>query len=245
MPVIDEINRRIAGFADGQVDSVSEHQRPARRREWNAVRRDDGRRAAPDDQGVSGVGGCAEADPDGAARPTSEPRITRHRRREIPAAPAARTQQPPSSQRVPATTSAFFGMVDDKPVQLYTLTNKNGLVAKITNYGATVTELHVPDRAGTIADVVLGFDSLDGYAKGHRTSARSSAASPIASANAEFTLEGRRYRSPRTTSRTICTAAGRAGTRWSGTPPPSTPPTVRRSSSPTSRRTGRRAIRAR
>ena len=47
-------------------------------------------------------------------------------------------------------------------------TNKNGIVAKITNYGAIVTELHVPDRNGALADIVLGFDSLDGYAKAIR-----------------------------------------------------------------------------
>ena len=38
-----------------------------------------------------------------------------------------------------------------QPVDLYTLTNVNGLVAKISNYGGTVTELWVPDRDGTMA----------------------------------------------------------------------------------------------
>ena len=52
---------------------------------------------------------------------------------------------------------------DGKPVELYTLTNKNGLVAKIATYGATVTELHVPDKNGKMGDVVLGFDNLAQY----------------------------------------------------------------------------------
>ena len=52
-------------------------------------------------------------------------------------------------------------------MQLYTLTNRHGLVARITNYGAIVTELHVPDRDGRLADIVLGFDNLDGYLAGH------------------------------------------------------------------------------
>lgn len=56
-----------------------------------------------------------------------------------------------------------FGKADGKDVALYTLTNENGLVLKVTSYGATVTELHVPDRGGKSADVVLGFDALDGY----------------------------------------------------------------------------------
>ena len=56
-----------------------------------------------------------------------------------------------------------FGRVDGHDVFLYTMTNAAGCVAKITNYGATVTELHVPDRFGKLADVVLGFESLEQY----------------------------------------------------------------------------------
>ena len=48
-------------------------------------------------------------------------------------------------------------------VSVYTLTNKNGLTARITNYGGRVVSLTAPDRNGKMADVVLGFDSLDGY----------------------------------------------------------------------------------
>ena len=48
--------------------------------------------------------------------------------------------------------------------QLWTLTNKNGLVAKLTDFGATLVELHVPDKAGTLADIVQGFDTVAGYA---------------------------------------------------------------------------------
>jgi aldose 1-epimerase len=48
-------------------------------------------------------------------------------------------------------------------VDLYTLTNSNGMEVSITNYGARVATLKVPDRAGKMADVVLGFDSLQGF----------------------------------------------------------------------------------
>ena len=102
---------------------------------------------------------------------------------------------------------APFGKVGDTPVQLYTLTNKNGLVAKITNYGAIVTELHVPDQHGTLADVVLGFDSLDGYAPAIRTSARSSGAWPIASGTPGSRWRASATRLRRTMSRTTCMAA--------------------------------------
>jgi len=85
------------------------------------------------------------------------------------------------------------GKVGDTAVQLYTLTNTNGLVARITNYGAIVTEMHVPDRTGRLADVVAGFDSADAY----RTNPAYFGAivGRVANriANATFTLEGTSY----------------------------------------------------
>ncbi|TQV67744.1 galactose mutarotase [Exilibacterium tricleocarpae] len=47
--------------------------------------------------------------------------------------------------------------------KLYTLTNRNGLQAKIADYGATLVQLRVPDRAGALADVVLGYGKLADY----------------------------------------------------------------------------------
>jgi aldose 1-epimerase len=56
-----------------------------------------------------------------------------------------------------------FGQVDGRQVELYTLTNRRGAEAKITNYGATVVSLKVPDREGRFDDVLLGYDTLEGY----------------------------------------------------------------------------------
>jgi aldose 1-epimerase len=56
-----------------------------------------------------------------------------------------------------------FGHAGGKAVDLYVLTDAGGMVAKIMTYGATVTELDTPDRNGNMDDVVLGFDSIDGY----------------------------------------------------------------------------------
>ncbi len=92
-----------------------------------------------------------------------------------------------------AITAAPFGTVDGTPVHLYTLTNAHGLVAKITDYGAIVTELHVPDRAGQLADVVLGFETLDGYLAGHPYFGAIVGRVANRIGNAEFTLEGTRY----------------------------------------------------
>lgn len=55
----------------------------------------------------------------------------------------------------------FQKEIDGKPVDLYTLTNAKGMVVKITNYGAKVEQIVVPDRNGTLGDVALGYDSID------------------------------------------------------------------------------------
>lgn len=61
-----------------------------------------------------------------------------------------------------------FGKTPDgRKVELYTLTNANGLKAGIMTYGAIVLSLEVPDRNGKLADITLGFDTLDEYLKGH------------------------------------------------------------------------------
>jgi aldose 1-epimerase len=63
-----------------------------------------------------------------------------------------------------AESHADFGKTPEGvAVQIYTLTNKKGVQARITNYGGIVVSLKTPDRKGAMADVVLGFDSLDGY----------------------------------------------------------------------------------
>ena len=56
-----------------------------------------------------------------------------------------------------------FGKIDSSEVIRYTITNPNGMVVKIMNYGATITNIMVPDKNGIAGDVVLGFDSLSGY----------------------------------------------------------------------------------
>ena len=56
-----------------------------------------------------------------------------------------------------------FGMFKNKDVKLFTITNSNGLVAKLTNFGAVLVSLLVPDKNGKLDDVVLGFDSLEKY----------------------------------------------------------------------------------
>jgi aldose 1-epimerase len=86
-----------------------------------------------------------------------------------------------------------FGETEDgEAVDLYTLRNRNGLVAKVTNYGATLTELHVPDRNGELVDVVLGFDNLEQYLR-HRYYGSTLGRVANRIAEGRFTLDGNEY----------------------------------------------------
>ena len=61
-----------------------------------------------------------------------------------------------------------FGTTKDgQRVELYTLANRNGVEIAITNYGGIIVSWKAPDRNGASGDIVLGFEKLDGYLKGH------------------------------------------------------------------------------
>ena len=76
---------------------------------------------------------------------------------------SARAQQPDASTMDRIQKESFGQTSDGEAVDLYTLTNANGIEMEVTNYGGIVTALRVPDRDGERADVVLGYDALDGY----------------------------------------------------------------------------------
>jgi len=61
------------------------------------------------------------------------------------------------------TTKPFGSTVAGAPATLYTLENARGTVARLTDFGAALVELHLADRKGCRADVVLGFDDVGGY----------------------------------------------------------------------------------
>ena len=60
-----------------------------------------------------------------------------------------------------------YGSSPEGEAFLYTLRNQNGMMMKVTNYGGIVTELHVPDKEGTLTDVTHGFDSIGDYQRPH------------------------------------------------------------------------------
>ncbi|WP_010133966.1 aldose epimerase family protein [Ochrovirga pacifica] len=56
-----------------------------------------------------------------------------------------------------------FGTFNNQEITLYTLSNSSGIEVKITNYGATITSLKVPNSKGDITNIACGFDTLEGY----------------------------------------------------------------------------------
>ncbi|MBQ2916804.1 MAG: galactose mutarotase [Clostridia bacterium] len=56
-----------------------------------------------------------------------------------------------------------FGIFENKNVKMFTITNSNNTTAKLTNFGALLISLFVPDKNGKSDDVVLGFDTLEKY----------------------------------------------------------------------------------
>jgi len=114
----------------------------------------------------------------------------------VPASPPVVPPEIKASEPKPpaAVAKADWGTVDGKTVQLYTLTNKNGLQMKVSNYGTIITELHVPDKAGKLADIVLGYNTVDEYVKA--TPYFGATVGRIANRikGAEFKLDGKSYK---------------------------------------------------
>ncbi|MEO6847813.1 MAG: aldose epimerase family protein [Chthoniobacterales bacterium] len=88
---------------------------------------------------------------------------------------------------------SFGNLPDGRPVTLFRLRNANGLEAAITNYGCIITALHVPDRNGKLADVVLGFDSLSPYLGTHPFFGAIVGRTVGRLGSGKFTLEGKDY----------------------------------------------------
>jgi aldose 1-epimerase len=107
-----------------------------------------------------------------------------------PATETVRTEEKP----MPGIRQQPFGKTAETAVDLFTLTNANGMIVKITNYGGTITELHVPDRDGKTADVVLGFDNLKGYTDGHPFFGSIVGRCANRIAKGKFTLDGKEYK---------------------------------------------------
>tara|TARA_B100001971_G_scaffold62633_1_gene57659 strand:- start:276 stop:1445 length:1170 start_codon:yes stop_codon:yes gene_type:complete len=78
--------------------------------------------------------------------------------------------------------------------EIYTLKNKNGLIAKVSTFGATLVELHIPDKDGNFVDVLNGFDDVSGY-EGEDNQYFGCTTGRVCNriAKGKFTLDGREY----------------------------------------------------
>ena len=78
-------------------------------------------------------------------------------------------------------------------IDVFTIHNHNGLRAKLINYGATLVELWIPDRAGKLADVILGFDDPRRYLEPHPFLGGTIGRYTNRIAKGRFTLNGKSY----------------------------------------------------
>jgi aldose 1-epimerase len=92
--------------------------------------------------------------------------------------------------------SDFGKTAEGVPVYRYVLTNDKGAEAVVISYGATLVSLKVPDRNGKIADVVLGYDSVDGYEQGTSYFGGTIGRYGNRIAGGQFTLDGKIFHVP-------------------------------------------------
>ena len=98
-----------------------------------------------------------------------------------------------AAQQKEGISSAAFDKANGKPVEIYTLTNKTGMEARIMTYGGTVVSLRVPDRTGKLGDVVLGYDSLADYQRSPFFFGALIGRYGNRIANGKFSLDGKQY----------------------------------------------------
>jgi len=93
-----------------------------------------------------------------------------------------------------APESKIFGKTaTGGAVTIFTLTNSHGLKARVMTWGATLVSMEVPDRSGKLADVTLGFDSLDGYLGSHPFFGVIAGRYANRIAKGKFNLDGKEY----------------------------------------------------
>lgn len=101
-----------------------------------------------------------------------------------------------SEKQLPLVNEANFkATVDNKSVDLYKLTNAQGLTMQVTNFGCRVVTLFAPDRNGKMEDIVLGYENIDRYVhnKGERFFGATIGRYGNRIAAGKFTLDGNDY----------------------------------------------------
>ena len=90
-------------------------------------------------------------------------------------------------------TEIYGKMPNGEEVKIFTLTNANGLVAKVTEYGAILVSLEVPDRDGKLADITHGYDTLEGWLTNTSYFGATVGRFGNRIAHGKFTLDGKEY----------------------------------------------------
>jgi Galactose mutarotase and related enzymes len=89
----------------------------------------------------------------------------------------------------------YFGKIaDGREAELFIINNSNGMKVELTNYGATVVSIKVPDKNGKIEDVVLGYENLEGYLKGNKYFGATVGRCCNRIENSKFNIDGREYK---------------------------------------------------
>jgi aldose 1-epimerase len=96
-----------------------------------------------------------------------------------------------------STRCTFGSLPDGRAVEAITLRNSKGISAAVITYGATLQSLVMPDRDGKLADVTLGYATLDGYLKKPEYFGATVGRFANRLANGSFTLGGKTYQTPR------------------------------------------------
>ncbi len=89
--------------------------------------------------------------------------------------------------------SGFGTLADGRQVDVFTLTNKNGIAARISAYGAALVSLKVPDRTGKLDNVVLGFDNAQAYEQSGSVAGATIGRYANRIAGGSFVLDGKTY----------------------------------------------------
>ena len=93
-----------------------------------------------------------------------------------------------------AISKEIFGKTNaGETAYIYTITNSNGMVAKVTNFGGILVSLEVPDRVGNACDVVLGYDKLENYVGDNANLGAIIGRNANRIGGASFVLNGNRY----------------------------------------------------
>ena len=87
-----------------------------------------------------------------------------------------------------------FGMTSKgEEARLFTIQNDKGMEIKVSDYGATLVQVRVPDKEGRLLDVVLGYDDVQGYEAGNAFFGATIGRVANRIGNGEFRLGGRTY----------------------------------------------------